>query len=425
MSLHREFATLVLVILATGVSAFAVASSSFVHGAKPKQIEDTIDELLDRYAKVSSEFEASLNSLPNDLLHDKLDKIFDGIMQEAERAERAHQEYHQVIIQEEDSSHPQDVDQQLRSIMLNKMQQMYEEMLVRMQNGLSHRNLDVSSESIKSSRKPDTSETGRLIDHFLYKKINELRAQGRKKHDTYYDSDQKHATHVSERVSIMGDQNTYVPIFKFDGSSSDYCYPDWPSTSNDYQCVTTLNDNEPVFYEINTCDGLTVYTYWLWYGLQKPCIEYFDEGHGNDWEHVSVFVDPSDGLVSKVVFHQHGGHYTRRRKKYQSEGERVIVYIGKIAHGSYHIDCNGKCSWSEFFEHGCYGSERFCVGGCGYWDDFRNPGPELRNPTLYPLNEGQTIDGITRPDREVCGIGDCEGYDYRSLFESGCWQNKP
>ena len=58
-------------------------------------------------------------------------------------------------------------------------------------------------------------------------------------------------------------------------------------------------------------------------------------------------------------------------------------------------------------------------------DDFRNPGRELRNPQLHPLQKGQNIDGITRPVREICGLATCEGSDYRSLTESGCWQDKP
>ena len=39
--------------------------------------------------------------------------------------------------------------------------------------------------------------------------------------------------------------------------------------------------------------------------------------------------------------------------------------------------------------------------------------------------EGQVIEGIERPDREVCGIGTCEGSAFRSPFTSGCWQDNP
>ena len=29
---------------------------------------------------------------------------------------------------------------------------------------------------------------------------------------------------------------------------------------------------------------------------------------------------------------------------------------------------------NNFFSKGCFGDMKFCKGGCGYWDDFRNPG---------------------------------------------------
>ena len=66
-----------------------------------------------------------------------------------------------------------------------------------------------------------------------------------------------------------------------------------------------------------------------------------------------------------------------------------------------------------------------CQGGCGYWDDFRNPGPELRNARIYPLRKGQTVDGLMRPNRPVCGIGTCDGVSHRALASSGCWKNEP
>ena len=221
------------------------------------------------------------------------------------------------------------------------------------------------------------------------------------------------------------DENRYLPIFRFDGSQRDFCYPDFPSSQNDNKCVNSLNQNAPVFYEVDTCDGQTVYTYWLWYGWQRPCIGVFDDGHGNDWEHVSVYINPSNGQVSKVIFYQHKGFYTRRRGTFELEGDRPIVYIGKVAHGSYHTRCDGTCSFIEFITQGCLGSVNYCQGGCGYWDDFRNPGPELRNGRFQPLNPGQVIDGIERPNREVCGIGSCKGASTRDLNTAGCWQNEP
>ena len=141
-------------------------------------------------------------------------------------------------------------------------------------------------------------------------------------------------------------ENRYRPIYKFDGASGGFCYPDYPSSSNDGTCRTTLDQRAPVFVRVDTCGDDTVYTYWLWYGLQQPCIAGpADNGHGNDWERVSVFVRNSQ--VQKVLFHQHSGQYTRVRGTFESEGERPVVYIGKIAHGSYHAQCDGKCSFDS------------------------------------------------------------------------------
>ena len=218
----------------------------------------------------------------------------------------------------------------------------------------------------------------------------------------------------------LGDANLYRPIYKFDGSSSSYCYPDYPSSKNDGRCITHLNQKAPVYVQVNKCSGYTVYTYWLWYGKQKPCIAVFDKGHGNDWERVSVYVKQSS--VKKVLFHQHGGHYTRVRGSFEIVGERPVVYIGKVAHGSYHSGCDGKCSFYEFIMYGCYGSLNFCPGGCGYWDDYRNPGPTLTDAQVKPLRKGEKVDGIVRPDRTIC-LPACEGSSSRKLTTSGCWQN--
>ena len=393
----------VTILLAIGASISA--SSNF---AKPeKELAEYGMQRLEKMSKNNQH--AILN---------KLGGVFDNIIQEMVEAERL-QNVYKVNIQEGDF-HSEDPDKLLRSIMLTKMKQMHEAMEANMQ-------YDVRQQR-ETEHRPIT-EIDAFINRFLYNKV--IENQGRKE-DTFYhynkgNDDSQADDSQAENVQIMSGPSTYLPIFKFDRAADDNCYPDQPSSENDNKCVQTLNKHAPVYYEVDTCEGQTVYSYWLWYGLQKPCIAVFDEGHGNDWEHVSVYVNPSNGQVNKVVFHQHGGHYTRRRGTYQSEGERPIVYIGKIAHGSYHIDCNGKCSFSDLFTCGCYFCVRFCEGGCPYWADFRNPvsESELRNATLHPLKEGQQIDGIKRPDRKVCGIGTCEGSDWRSPVDSGCWQNKP
>lgn len=359
----------------------------------------------------------TLNGQTRTFLLNKLDQQFDQIIQEMVQADQREEDY-EVNIQDDDL-HSMDTDKQLKSLLLIKMKQMYNKAMMQTHTYQQLR------EKIPIKNDRHKTEAGELMDQFLFHKINEIQAQGYG--EPAFDHYDKDATISEHRVQIMSDEHSYLPIFRFDGSASEYCYPDWPSSQNDGRCVTSLNQNAPVFYQVNTCDGQMVYTYWLWYGLQRPCITPFDEGHGDDWEHVSVYVNPgiSNGQVSKVVFHQHSGHYTRRRGEYQSEGERPIVYIGKVAHGSYHVRCDGRCSFTEFIRYGCYGSVKFCPGGCGYWDDFRNPGPELRDGQLHPLMEGQVIEGIERPNRAVCGINTCDGSGSRSLFESGCWQDKP
>ncbi len=64
-------------------------------------------------------------------------------------------------------------------------------------------------------------------------------------------------------------------------------------------------------------------------------------------------------------------------------------------------------------------------GGCGYWDDYRNPGPTFRDVQVVDLQPETTISGISRPDRDVCSVSNCKGSGSRILGTSGCWQNSP
>lgn len=221
-------------------------------------------------------------------------------------------------------------------------------------------------------------------------------------------------------AGFVQDSVRYAPVYYFDGSSSKYCYPDLPSSSNNNKCRSTFRSKTISFVEFDKCGSFKVYTYWLWYGRQKGCIS-FDKGHGDDWEHVSVFV--KQRKVRKVIYYQHSGHYTRRRGTFKKFGERPVVYIGKVAHGSYHAECDGKCGVKDFFTKGCLGSVNYCQGGCGYWDDFRNPGPKLDSYTLRDLRPGAKVNGISRPKREVC-VKSCKGAGTRLLTTAGCWQNK-
>ena len=231
------------------------------------------------------------------------------------------------------------------------------------------------------------------------------------KYKQSHPGDNQHVT-VAE-----SDAERYKPIFKYDGKAHENCFPDWAKSSNNGQCRSTLDSNAPIYYQMTSCSGTTVYTYWHWYGWQNKC-DCCSGAHDNDWEHISVYV--KNNQADKVIFHQHVGHYTRRRGEFERSEERPIVYVGKNAHGSYHVHCNGKGWWSP-------NKVTFCPGGCGYWDDYRNPGYTWSTGVLTDLKPGQTIDGIERPDPQICtsDIGTCCGFNTRNMLTSGCWQDKP
>eukprot|EP01024_Parvocaulis_polyphysoides_P037400 TRINITY_DN3332_c0_g1_i10.p2 TRINITY_DN3332_c0_g1~~TRINITY_DN3332_c0_g1_i10.p2 ORF type:complete len:271 (-),score=10.18 TRINITY_DN3332_c0_g1_i10:593-1372(-) len=216
-------------------------------------------------------------------------------------------------------------------------------------------------------------------------------------------------------LSVNAQKEKFRPIYKFDTDAEQYCFPDYAKIENDFVCKTTLNQNAPVYVRKDICGCYTVYTYFLWYGLQKSCFEGIPLGHGNDWEEISVFT--RDGEVKKVVYHQHSGFYTRVRGTFELEGERPVVYVGQIAHGSYHAGCV-NCAGDQIEDYKCTGALEECPGPliCGYWDDLRRPGPELRDVQVVPLQPGQTIDGIERPDRQVCDLPPCRGIDDRVVY---------
>lgn len=218
----------------------------------------------------------------------------------------------------------------------------------------------------------------------------------------------------------------YAPIYYFDGKAKDNCVPDYATSRNNGRCRKGFHSATPTYVRHNTCRGYDVYTFYLWYGWQKKCIDLgvFSGGahgqHDNDWEPVSVYV--RHGRVQHVMYHQHSHHYTRKRGTFGRSGERPHVYVGKLAHGSYHIGCNGKC-----FLPWCRISPKTCWGGCGIWDDFRNPGPRIHHLHVMDLKPGKVIDGLKRKDESIC-LSPCGGQNFdlgrgKPVGTSGCWQN--
>uniref|UniRef100_A0A7S0A6S7 Uncharacterized protein n=1 Tax=Pyrodinium bahamense TaxID=73915 RepID=A0A7S0A6S7_9DINO len=243
------------------------------------------------------------------------------------------------------------------------------------------------------------------------------------------DKNASHTTHMrrASDSAVHGEEaaKRYSPIWKFDSKADENCFPDIPSSARDGTCSSTWIGT-PTYYEEHTCGSFIVFSYWLWYGWQNAC--FADHGaHGNDWEHISVYVG-LDGQVAKVMFFQHSGHYTRRAGTFESEYGHPVVYVGKNAHGSYHAGCDGTCSFSEFWSCGCaLRCLSVCAGGCGWWDDYRNNnGGQVGRAweSLYPLQPGQTVDGIERRTSS-CPSTSCTGARTKLAWDSSCWQDEP
>ena len=192
------------------------------------------------------------NGYTKSFLLSKMNEQFDQIIQEMVQADQHHEEY-KVNIQEEDL-HSMDIDKQLKSFLLSRMAQMYEEAMENHIPGRAQDHVHQQQVSVNIQVKDEgqLTERGGLMDQFLYHKINEIQRQRYdseefKPHFERYDNDAAISEHM---VQIMSDENAYKPIFRFDGAADDYCYPDWPSSQNDGRCLTNFNNTAPVFFEV-------------------------------------------------------------------------------------------------------------------------------------------------------------------------------
>ncbi|UJR34465.1 hypothetical protein I4U23_021872 [Adineta vaga] len=160
---------------------------------------------------------------------------------------------------------------------------------------------------------------------------------------------------------------TYYDAMKKDTSSS--------FRKENTEIKTINNGSIPTYYRLRN-DGKQIrILYWWFYGYQHPC--YNGEGaHNGDWEHIMVILTEDNSKVAAVSLFQHDGHYTRisgprdapctpsgtgrcaGSRGFDSAGDHPVIYVGKIAHGSYH-DKNSV---------GPAGA-----GNCAYYADFRNP----------------------------------------------------
>jgi hypothetical protein len=193
----------------------------------------------------------------------------------------------------------------------------------------------------------------------------------------------------------------FAPELRFDRAASQYGYPmsaqpfydkmpkdehgvpkavksasGFPMENNDG--ATLKSGRIPTYFQLRKFGNQIRISYWWFYGFQHSCVVDTKDyvwgtgAHHGDWEHVMVILSEDTSRVAAVTFWQHDNYYTRiagprdapctpggigrcsGSHGFESSGTHPVVYVGKIGHGSYH-DSNGR------------------TGGCGYYEEFRNP----------------------------------------------------
>ncbi len=119
--------------------------------------------------------------------------------------------------------------------------------------------------------------------------------------------------------------------------------------NNDFS--TLVNGQIPTYYKVISDIDSDVPTgpkgrlriaYWWFYGFQKHCNTWpagKDGSHHGDWEFIWITTDPNRSQADAVTYCFHGVWYTRRWPTgFYRQGDRPVVYVGKLAHGNYHND---------------------------------------------------------------------------------------
>lgn len=170
---------------------------------------------------------------------------------------------------------------------------------------------------------------------------------------------------VQPETIVSEEAYKFIPMYKM--RTDQKCQPG-PATRHEVgKCRVDRPVDLPIYYENSIVQEeelngspSTLHSYWVYYGMQNSCGP-FDAGkHKDDWEHVDIHVQ--DGDIKHVIYSQHGGMYTLSKKNVPMENGRVVVYVGKYAHGSYH-DQRKKCN----FDSGCKSTGEYCK----YWKDPR------------------------------------------------------
>jgi hypothetical protein len=117
--------------------------------------------------------------------------------------------------------------------------------------------------------------------------------------------------------------------------------------NNDFS--TLVNGQIPTYYKVISDIDSEIYTgprkgrlriaYWWFYGFQRYCnsLDLTAPGeHHGDWENIIVTTDPDRTRADAVTYGFHGDWYTRQWGGFDRDGDRPVVYVGKLAHGGYH-----------------------------------------------------------------------------------------
>jgi len=119
-------------------------------------------------------------------------------------------------------------------------------------------------------------------------------------------------------------------------------------SGSDFPPIT--NDKPPVHFNAKQWpNGVWQIDYWFFYGYQSHCApqgrvfqQIFDSGsHDGDWEHIIVTTAPGGGDVAYVTYYLHGDYYTRKKGSFEMSEGHPVVFVGGIAHASYHRRAKG------------------------------------------------------------------------------------
>ena len=208
--------------------------------------------------------------------------------------------------------------------------------------------------------------------------------------------------------------------------------------------ATLSSGGAPTYYQYRKFGNQVRISYWWFYGYQPACFA-FQGAHYGDWEHITVFLTEDQNRVAAVQYNQHTQMYLRIAgprdapctpygigrcqggRGFESEGDRPVVYVGRVAKGSYHDSASGD-----------QGPE-----SCTYYGDRRNAnGPSL-NSSLNLVDLDGNAEAWLESDRQrafiwgpdgisthptlappTANMKACEGSPTWALANAGCFKSE-